>query len=531
MACEHPNLETMTTPSAVRPEAAESPADIAPAPEDAIHSVRRGVAAGALFMVLLRFSFRLIGLVNTFILVRLLLPSDFGLVGLVTAAYSIIDLLSQMSLQMVIIRMPAPSRDDYDTAWTLGLIRGVLIAVLLVAAGPFLASYIHEPRVVQLCYVLGAVSIVQGFENIRLVDLQRSLQYQQIFVYQVAGKIAGVLTTIPLAFYLHNYWALISGIAAMRFTMIAMGYAMRPYKPRFCLASWHELFHFSKWLMVGNMLWVIDANAMTFLIGRIAGTAEIGMYQVGYQIGALPASEIAAPIRDPLYAGSARLLGDMNQLRKYFFDNLQLMIAVITPLSIGICLMAKPIALIFLGTKWAATIPLIQYCSLYALFDAIGHYPAGVYTVLNKQREYYGLLALLLLVRVPAIVIGGLHYGTVGALIAVTATAVLGMVMWNAFLPRVLGATLDDFFRATWRTALSSCAMAVAVAFAVANYPEPEGTAFELLRFALICLIGAVVHIGTLLAAWAMCGFPDGAERQALRAMTFLKGRVTISFA
>src|ERR1700683_4394730 len=134
---ERPNFEIMTIPSAVRPGATGSPGDIAPAPEDAIHSVRRGVAAGAFFMVLLRFSFRLIGLVNTFILVRLLLPSDFGLVGLVTAAYSILDLLSQMSLQMVIIRMPAPTRDDYDTAWTLGLIRGLLIAVLLVSAAPF----------------------------------------------------------------------------------------------------------------------------------------------------------------------------------------------------------------------------------------------------------------------------------------------------------------------------------------------------------------------------------------------------------
>jgi len=519
----------MSIPFAVRSEAAENLENAAPASEEALHSVRRGVAAGAAFMVLLRFSFRLIGLVNTFILVRLLLPSDFGLVGLVTAAYSILDLLSQMSLQMVIIRMPAPTRDDYDTAWTLGLARGVLIAILLVAAAPFLAAYIHEPRVVQLCYVLGAVSIVQGFENIRLVDLQRELRYQQIFTYQVVGKIAGVLTTIPLAFYLHNYWALISGIAAMRFTMIAMGYAMRPYRPRLCLASWHELFHFSKWLMVGNMLWVVDANAMTFLIGRIAGTAEIGMYQVGYQIGALPASEIAAPIRDPLYAGSARLLGDMNQLRKYYFDNLELMMAVITPLSIGICLMARPIALIFLGAKWAATIPLIQWCALYALFDAVGHYPAGVYIVLNKQREYYGLLAMLLLVRVPAIIFGGVHFGTLGALMAVTATAILGMVMWNAFVPSVLGARPREFVRATWRTALASCAMAAAVICAIANYPEPTGFGLELIRLVLICLCGAVVHIGTELALWVFSGLPDGAERQAIRALGMLKARVGFS--
>jgi O-antigen/teichoic acid export membrane protein len=516
----------MTVSSLVQSDAVDGIEANIPVSEDAFQSVRRGVAAGALFMVLLRFSFRLIGLVNTFILVRLLLPSDFGLVGLVTAAYSILDLLSQMSLQMVIIRMPAPTRDDYDTAWTLGLLRGALIAGMLLAAAPFLATYIHEPRVIQLCYVLAAVSIVQGFENIKLVDLQRELRYQQIFTYQVVGKIAGVLTTIPLAFYLHNYWALISGIAAMRLTMIVMGYVMRPYRPRICFASWHELFHFSKWLMVGNALWVVDANAMTFLIGRIAGTAEIGMYQVGYQIGALPASEIAAPIRDPLYAGSARLLGDMNALRKYFFDNLELMVAVITPLSIGICLMAAPIASIFLGVKWLSTIPLIQYCALYALFDAIGHYPAGVYIVLNKQREYYGLLVILLLVRVPAIIYGGLQSGPQGALIAVTATAILGMVMWNACVPRVLGARPADFLNATWRTVLATSVMAVAVIFAIAAYPVPSAGALQFLRFVVICFLGAAVHLATQFGAWAICGFPDGAERHALRILTLVRARI-----
>jgi O-antigen/teichoic acid export membrane protein len=480
------------------------------------------VAAGAIFMVLLRISFRLIGLVNTLILVRLLLPGDFGLVGLVTAAYSILDLLSQMSLQLAIIRMPAPTRSDYDTAWTLGVLRGGLIAGLLILAAPFLAAYIHEPRMIQLTYVLAAVSVVQGFENIRLVDLQREFRYDRIFLYQVTGKIAGVLTAIPLAFLFHNYWALIWGITATRVTMIAMGYVMRPYRPRVCFAAWHELFHFSKWLMIGNVLWVIDGNAMTFVIGRIAGSSAIGMYQVGNQIGGLPASEIAAPIRDPLYAGSARLIGDLVQLRRYFFENLELMVAVIVPLSLAIFLLAKPIAVIFLGSKWLATIPLIRYCALYALFDAIGHYPSGVYTVLNRQRDFSLILAGALVVRVPAIIIGGMHGGPQGAAMALAASAFLNMLLWNTFIPKELGARPGDYFRSTWRTVAASGVMVVAMSAVISFYPEPHAVALQLLRFAAACAVGAGTQIATQFGLWALAGRPDGAERVALRAAAAL---------
>lgn len=480
-------------------------------------------------MVLLRMSFRLMGLVNTLVLVRLLLPADFGLVGLVTAAYGILDYLSYMSLQLAIIRMPSPTRADYDTAWTLGALRGAVIAALLVLAAPFLAGYIHEPRTIQLTYIVAAISFLQGFENIGLVDLQREFRYDRIFFYQFVGRVAGVLTAITLALSLHNYWALMGGMTATRLITIVMGYVVKPYRPRICFQSWHKLFHFSKWLMVSNVLFVIDGNTVTFVIGRIAGAVAIGLYQVANQIGGLPVSEIVAPVRDPLYAGSARLADNIGQLRRYFFDNLELIVAVVTPLSLGICLMAGPITHIFLGPKWIPTIPLIRYCALYALFEAIANYPSGIYTVLDRQRDYSIILAMQIIIHVPAIIVGGAYGGPQGATLALAASAVLSMVLCNAFLPRVLEARLSDFVKSTWRTIAASAVLVLVVCAMLALYREPHELALQLLRFAAIVCIGATAHLGTQFGAWAIAGYPDGAETTVLRAISALMGRTSLT--
>lgn len=494
-----------------------------------LHAVRRGVAAGAAFMVILRLSFRLIGFVNTLILVRILVPADFGLVGLVTAAYGILDYLSHMSLQLAIIRMPQPTRADYDTAWTLGVLRGAVIALLLALSAPFLAQYIHEPRMVQLTYIVALISFLQGFENIGLVDLQREFRFDRIFLYQLIGRVAGVVTAIAVALWLRNYWALMAGMAATRIMTLIMGYVVRPYRPRISFQSWNHLFHFSKWLVVGNALFVIDGNTVTFVIGRIAGATALGLYQVANQIGALPSSEIIAPIRDPVYAGAARLAEDLAQLKRYFLDNLELIVAVISPLSLGMFLLAEPIAAIFLGAKWIATVPLIRYCALWGLFEAISSYPAGIYAILNRQRDYSIILALQLVVHVPAIIIGGTYGGPAGAALALAASSALNMILCYTFLPRSLATGLRDFVRHIWRTAVASIAMVIAVGGALAIYREPVQPALGLLRLCTMVAVGGVVQLATQFALWAFAGRPDGAERVAIAAISRLLTRVAVS--
>jgi O-antigen/teichoic acid export membrane protein len=282
----------------------EQPANNPPAHDPVDLSViRRGVITGASFMVLLRLSFRLVGIVSTLILVRLLSPSDFGLFGLVTGASTILDTLSQLSLQIALLRMKAPTRAHFDTAWTLGLLRALVFALALAASASLLSDFVYDKRLQAICYALAAIIFLQGFENIQLVEYQREFRYDKVFIYQLAGKLSGFIIGLAAAFWLRNYWALVIGTAAARLLIVPLGYMMRPYRPRLDLSEWRTFFHFSKWLMVTNTLWVVDGSMIMFVLGRIAGPSGIGLYQIANQVGALPASEIAAPIRDPATAG------------------------------------------------------------------------------------------------------------------------------------------------------------------------------------------------------------------------------------
>ena len=167
-------------------------------------------------MVLLRLSFRLVGIVSTLVLVRVLSPSDFGLFGLVTGASAVLDTLSQLSLQIALLRMPAPSKAHFDTAWTLGILRALLFALMLAGCATFLSDFVHDARLQAICYALAAIIFLQGFENIALVEYQREFRYDKVFLYQLVGKLSGFVIGLAAAFLLRNYWALVIGTAVQR---------------------------------------------------------------------------------------------------------------------------------------------------------------------------------------------------------------------------------------------------------------------------------------------------------------------------
>ena len=188
----------------------------------------RRAAIASFYTVAARIILRCIGLVSTLILVRLLSPADFGLIGLASVVYGILNSLTATGFGMAIIRMEAPRKIHYDTAWTLTMMRGALISAALVLSSHLQARLMGDPRIAGLMHVLAITAMLQSLENIRLVELQRNLQFDKIMIYTVLTKIVGFVIVVPLAFYMRNYWPLLLSPMLMRFITIPYSYWLAP---------------------------------------------------------------------------------------------------------------------------------------------------------------------------------------------------------------------------------------------------------------------------------------------------------------
>ncbi len=465
-----------------------------------------------MFMIGIRMVFRVLGVFSSLILIRLLLPTDFGLVGLAMAFATGLETLTETSFAMALIRLPEIERKHLDTAFTFQLIRGVLIGGALAASGGLAAAWMEEPRVEPIMWVVGAVAFLQGFENIGMVEYRRHLQFGKIFETRLYAKLFSLAVMLPLAVATRSYWALVAGIVALRLFQTFYTYYQHPYRPRLSLGAAGELFHFSKWLFLSNLLGVIESTLPTILFGRIAGAGGVGLYQVACQVATLPTTEIASPIREPIYSGYAKLLQDVGRLRQQFVDGLGILMLVIAPMSIGIALTAPILTPLVLGPQWAGAPALIVPCALAGLLDAVAQYPHNLFMVLNRQRSFVVTLAVMLLIRFPAFVAAASVWGMAAGVYVLAASTALTAAIWLRSAMPLIDLRLGQLLAPLWRTAASTAAMAAVLLLCLDLDADVAGTSALAQRLVLIAVVGAAVQLGVQWLLWLLSGMPEGPE-------------------
>ena len=492
------------------------------------------MAAAGFYAVLQRMLMRGLGLFSTLILVRLLAPDDFGIVAMASAVFVVLDMLSATGFGLALIRMRDPQQIHYDTVFTLTLARGVIIFIALLALAQVQASLMEEPRIAPVMGVVALSVLMQSCESPRLVDMQRDLRFDRLLRYYLLGKVLAMVISLPLAFWLQNYWALVLCGPLMRLVTIPCSYRLAPYRPRLSLRAWRELFGFSKWLMLGNLCSVVDGQLMNFIIGRFHGMAAIGLYQVGLQIAVLPISEIAAPLRQPIYAGFSRIYHDIDELRRLFMAGFELQWLTLLPLTVGLALTSHEVTLLFLGEKWLALTTLMPLVTLFGLFDAFGVYTHNVFVVLNKQAALVTTYFVLILVRLAAAIYGATSYGIEGAAWAWLITSILNATLWQVMVGPLLQLPLRTVLRALLRGSLA----AVAMSGLVLLLPADIGVRFVpsvwlvAVTFAIKVTLGAVAYIGTIVILWLAAGAPpQSAEAYLIRASADVWSRIVAAIS
>src|ERR1044071_6378743 len=128
-------------------------------------------------MIFMRICDRSLGLISTLVLARLLLPSDFGLVAMAMSFIALIELAGAFSFEVTLIQRVDPTRDHYDTAWTLNLGFALVCAAITALMGPVAAAFYKEPRLALLMGVLAIGWAMSGFENIGIVNFRREMNF------------------------------------------------------------------------------------------------------------------------------------------------------------------------------------------------------------------------------------------------------------------------------------------------------------------------------------------------------------------
>jgi O-antigen/teichoic acid export membrane protein len=475
-------------------------------------SVQHRMARGAAWMFSARWLDKILGLVSTLVLARLLAPEDFGLVAIATAFIALLTLLTNFSFDVALIQHRDPTREHYDTVWTLGALFGTALGLALALLSVPLAAFYNEPRLNSVVLVLAVSAFVGSLRNVGCVDFLRDLHFHKEFMLNLVRRLVTLPISIGLAFWLRSYWALVIGTLLTSVIDTALTYAMHPFRPRWSLARKGELFAFSKWLFVNNLLWFVSQRAGDFIIGKLRGAHDLGLFSLANELGSLPATELVAPINRAAFPGYSRLASDRPELIRTYLRVIGIVAFVALPAGVGISVTAPLIVPLLLGSQWLDAIPLMQFLAIAGAFMALWANTHYVLLALGKPHKVTILAAVqagttvifliaFLLLDIPS----GIGWAMLAA--AMT-TAVPNLYLWRTELSIPWRLALLSL----WRPALGSVTMASAVIALRGALGPLDSTGAELVALAICVVAGAVIYVAVVLAAWWLSARPIGAE-------------------
>lgn len=483
-------------------------------------SNRTVISAG--WLVAWRMVTRALGLVSTLILARILIPADFGLVAMATVFSASVGALSELGVSDALIRRHENERGHYDTAFTMQATRGVLTGSVIAASAWVVSDWFSEPRLLPVMFVLAALAIISGLDNIGIIEFRRSLRFDMEFRLLFLPRIAGFCTTLTMAWLLRSFWALLIGITASQMMRLAMTYVVHPYRPRLTLSHWRDLVGFSFWTWATSLAVLVWDRLDAFVLGPVFGPAKLGIYLIAAEIATMPITELIGPASSALFPGlSAAQQRGTNPI-SLAFSVTSAMLLIVVPLTIGISATSGYVVAALLGPNWGTAQAPIAIFAWLCVFSPFSWVCMTVLKATGAIRQYFVVMAVAAVFKAVTLYV----VTQTGARLEVAAATAVGcsamecgLFLWQ----------LHNRGETRWRESLGGLLRITASGVSVTGMLVVSGLGWQpvsmvslpaLLAGGAIGLVAIVLFAVVQSALWRLSGCPKGPEHRILEFAT-----------
>jgi len=247
------------------------------------------------------------------VLTRLLFPEAFGLMAIVQAVITGIIMISDLGIEASLISNERGQEPDLiNTAWTMQIVQGTAIWLVLCAVSELIASHFQQPQLSVLLPVVGLGAVLRGFTSTKRILVTRSLAIKQVVLIETGAFAAGLLVMVVWAWVNHSVWALVGGGLVSAFlSMLASHLILEGPANRLAWdsKSARELFRFGRWVLISSALTFMAGEGNKLLVGSYLGVKLLALFTLAATMNMLYsqiASQVTGKVLFPAYSEVAR---------------------------------------------------------------------------------------------------------------------------------------------------------------------------------------------------------------------------------
>lgn len=402
------------------------------------------------------------------VLARLLSPTDYGLMAMVTVVLSYAALFSDMGLSTAFVQRQKVTHEERSSLYWLTVMVGVGLTLLVMFSSPAVAWYFTEPELQPLLLLAATNFLAISLGQQLRMDAEKALNFRSVALIEISTGIVAFLVAIATAWLSWGVYALV--FAAMTnvwlTTVLSWIFLANGWRPAIRL-RWGEVRWFARFggtMVINNVLNHVNGTIDLILGGRMLGAAQLGIYSVPRSL-ILQVQGMVNPIFSRVgFPLIAMIQDDPERVRKIYFKVTNLCASVNAPAYFAIAAFAPEIVGLFLGEGWIAAAPMLQVLALWGLLRSFGNPVGSLLLGMGRVELSAKWNAALLFVTPPSIWFGS-QWGPLGMAWSMSALMLILFVPAWAFLIRpVCGGTFLDYFKAV---AIPVVAAAIATAVAL----------------------------------------------------------------
>ncbi|HZT70124.1 MAG TPA: lipopolysaccharide biosynthesis protein [Terriglobia bacterium] len=295
-----------------------------------------------------------IQMIATVVLARLLTPSDFGVVTMVTTVSLLIMNFGLNGFTEAVVQIEEITHTLASNLFWINVGASLLLTIGFASAGSLLSWFYRDPRVASVTIGVSLTILVTGVSVLHLALLKRAMEFPGIAANDVLARAASVVTSITLALLGCGYWALVAGVVALPLSTAVGSWVLCRWTPSLPrrVPGTAKLVRYAINVYGHFAANYFARNTDNVLVGWRFGARSLGFYKKAYDLFALSSSQLVSPITGVAVSALSRLKNDTLQYRRYLLRALALLAFVALGVGANLSLVGKDLIRVILGPGW-----------------------------------------------------------------------------------------------------------------------------------------------------------------------------------
>jgi PST family polysaccharide transporter len=401
-------------------------------------------------------------LIVTAVLARVLLPEDFGLVGMALIIIGLVSIINDTGFSSALIQKKELEDGHIYTAFWTNIATAILLYCASYLASPFVADFFNNNLVEDIIKVASISYLISAITIVHRSLLTRDLKFKILSITEIIGSFLSGTIAIVMAMYGFGPWSLVARNILNDFFVVSMTLVIFPWKPalKFSKKCFWDLFGFSANVVSSGFLNYLRQNLDYIIIGRFMGAELLGYYTLAYTMAIFPSRRIA-PVISRVIFPTFSVLQDNHDLYKKGYLKIMSFLSLITlPSLIGLAAVAPEVITLIYGEKWSPSILPFQILCVLGIINTISHPSGSIFYSKGVPNIELKLNIIKLPIAVLAIMAGS-YFGITGVALATTLVSFIYLVYTQKIINSLITLSWQEYLSVTKTYLLGSLLMVI----------------------------------------------------------------------